>query len=143
MKNTSVQSYNEEKVNGNIVTKQQQVIEWLKKNGSGTAREIGQDIPGAWRRLAELEKAGKVYVWEDVKCPVTKKYVSLYAIVPEDKGDIVKVTYVSPTRKQLEERICELERELIYKESEIASAYNEGIRFARAFTTKKVWFKFW
>lgn len=145
MNKNSIEAYREEVDNGNISNRQQQVIDWLKVNHYGTARQIGEAVPGAWRRCSDLKKMGKIIVREDVIDPVTNKKVSSYALPNfADKMTPLFNTNKKPTRKQLIDRINELEMELAYKDSEIAQAYNDGIRFARTMRpVKRIWFKFW
>lgn len=142
----SIEAYREEVDNGNISNRQQQVIDWLKVNHYGTARQIGEAVPGAWRRCSELLAMGKITRTKDVICPVTNKKVARFALpnFADKMTPLFINTIKKPTRKQLIDRINELEMELAYKNSEIAQAYNDGIRFARTMRpVKRIWFKFW
>lgn len=146
MNENSVNAYREEKDNGNISKKQRQVLDWLNKNHYGTAREISQDIPGAWRRCSELLAKGLIKQTKDIVCPITNKQVARFCLPNADDRPVF-APHKQATRKQLLAKITELEMELAYKNSEVAHAYNDGIRVGMnmkpAKVVKRVWFKLW
>lgn len=146
MNTNSIESFKSERDSGKITKKQQEVINWLKKNKYGTAREISQDIPGAWRRCSELAVMGKVIVVDNPICPITNKKVAMYGLAITEPNTVFTSKVKKPTRKQLIDKINELELNLRVANSEAAHAYNDGIRVGLNMgkvNTVARWFKLW
>jgi len=82
MKRTSIKAYHEELESGRITKRQQEVINFWHGYPSQefTAKDISMEIPGAWKRLSELERMGVVVVCGNIIDPDTNKTVSLYKL---------------------------------------------------------------
>ena len=83
MKSTSYKSYAELVNSGELPKKQADVANLLRKNGPMTGRQISNMLPGAWKRLAELQDQGIVQVVKTTKDLTTGKIVSVWAFCGE------------------------------------------------------------
>jgi DNA-binding Lrp family transcriptional regulator len=84
----SSRALREHRITGKLGTQQRAIVEALKKakrpvSGREIARELG--IDGAWKRLSELEKCGRIERRGVVLCTVTRKEVTAWALSPRPR----------------------------------------------------------
>ena len=128
MKSTSIKAYKEEVENGHITRKARQVLAALKAMGKATARQLGDKVPGAWRRMSELYCKGLVEAHCTTKCEYTGKIVTLY--YPTDNQPLLcpPPKPRKPTRVNREAEIVRLTKELDRRVERAAQLYDVAYR---------------
>lgn len=104
MKSTSIKAYHEELESGHITKRQQEVINFWHgyPKQEFTAKDISMEVPGAWKRLSELERMGVVQVVGTELDTDSNKWVSTYTLTgckPLHKPvSVKKPKYIVPVK---------------------------------------------
>lgn len=146
MNNNSMESYKSEKDSGNITKRQQQVVDFLKLVKGATGRQISKAVPGGWKRVSELCDLGLVRVCGNVKDKDTNKTVAVYELTGQQML-LPNPSVKRPSRKELEERINELNIEVLRMNGALTAAYETGLQHGRLACIPqqeiKCWWKIW
>lgn len=100
MRQTSLDAYNEIKNNGLLSKRRWQVYDCLFHHGPLTGNEIVKKIslPGAWKRLSELEKETVAQVVGQRICTVTGYEVELWDVTTNLPIGATHSTAIGPSR---------------------------------------------
>lgn len=83
-KDTSIKAFKE--IKGTLGSLQNEIVKVLNQYGAMTGRELDSYLshPGAWKRLSELKRMGKVIEIGKRPCKITGRLAYLWAFVPSD-----------------------------------------------------------
>lgn len=84
MRDTSIKAFHE--IKGTLGSLQQEIVKVLNEYGAMTGRELDTYLnhPGAWKRLSELRRMGKVIEIGKRACKITGRTAYLWAVIPSD-----------------------------------------------------------